>query len=229
MPLPASGPAAGGEQEPLPAPRISPPLLAHALAARGFMPPDEGLLLHRAGLAAAGQGPLLEVGGYCGKSAVYLGTAARAQGALLFSVDHHRGSEENQPGEPYCDPGVLDPRTGRLDTLPHFRRTIEDAGLEPSVVAVVGLSAAVARHWATPLALVFIDGGHTEAAAQGDYDGWVPHLLPGGLLVIHDVFLDPADGGQAPFHLYQRALASGTFGELAVEGSLRVLRGTSAR
>ncbi|MFN2451785.1 MAG: class I SAM-dependent methyltransferase [Candidatus Dormibacteria bacterium] len=208
----------------LPPAVISGPLLTAARAARGFLPDDEAMVLHRAAVAAATRGPLLEVGGYCGKSAVYLGAAARHHGTLLFSVDHHRGSEENQPGELYCDPAVVDLRTGAVDTLPHFRRTIADAGLEAWVVAVVGGSAAVAAHWRTPLALVFIDGGHTDAAAQADYEGWSPLLLPGGLLVIHDVFPNPEDGGQAPLHIYRRALASARFTEVAARGSLRVLR-----
>jgi predicted O-methyltransferase YrrM len=193
-----------------------------ARAARGFMPDGEGELLHRAALAAAAHGPMLEVGGYCGKSAIYLGSAARHRDGVLFSVDHHRGSEENQPGQLYCDPAVVDAATGRLDSLPHFRRAVEAAGLEDRVIAVVGTSASVARHWRTPLSLLFIDGGHTEAAAQADYSGFAVHLGGGGLLVIHDVFADPADGGQAPFHVYRRALDEG-FRDLAAEGSLRVL------
>ncbi len=193
-----------------------------ARTARGFMPDAEGILLHRAALAAAPRGPMLEIGGYCGKSAVYLGTAAREHGSVLFSVDHHRGSEENQPGELYCDPRVVDTVTGRVDTLPHFRSTVETGGLDEWVVAVVGTSATVARLWATPLALLFIDGGHSEEAASADYAGFHEHLIDGGLLLIHDVFADPADGGQAPYHVYRRALAEG-FVELAVEGSLRVL------
>ncbi|MDQ2803732.1 MAG: class I SAM-dependent methyltransferase [Pseudomonadota bacterium] len=193
-----------------------------ARAARGFMPDAEGLLLHRAAVAAAPRGPMLEIGGYCGKSAIYIASAARELGGVLFSVDHHRGSEENQPGQPYCDPAVIDPATGRIDSLPHFRRTLEAAGLEGCVVAVVGSSASVARHWQTALSLVFIDGGHTEEAAQADYTGFSAHLANGGLLVIHDVFPDPADGGQAPFHVYCRALGEG-FRELTSAGSLRVL------
>ena len=196
--------------------------LARAAAARGFMPPAEGVVLHRAAVAVARRGPLLEVGGYCGASALYLGAAARWAGNVLFSIDHHRGSEENQPGEQYCDEAVIDARTGRVDSLPHFRRAIEEAGLEPWVVAIVGEAVTVGRHWATPLALLFIDGGHSEKAAHADYDGFGSHVMHGGLLAIHDVFPDPADGGQAPFHVQQRALADG-FREVAVEGSLRVL------
>ena len=190
------------------------------------MPDDEGLALHEAGLAAArtGLGPLLEVGTYCGKSAIYLGSAARQTGTVLYTVDHHRGSEENQAGWEHHDPSLVDPRTGRMDTLPTFRRTIEEAGLEDVVVAVIGNSPVVASNWATPLALLFIDGGHGEDPAWADFRTWSPHLAVGGTLAIHDVFPDPADGGRPPYELYCAALESGDYAEASACGSLRVLR-----
>jgi predicted O-methyltransferase YrrM len=200
-------------------------LQRHAEAARGFMPADEGLALHEAAMSVTVQGPLLEVGTYCGKSAVYLGAAARAQGRVLFTVDHHRGSEENQPGWEWHEPDLVDPTVGRMDTLPVFRRTIHDAGLEDSVVAVVGDSPAVASVWATPLALLFIDGGHGEEPARLDYELWTPHLVSGGTFCIHDVFPDPAHGGRPPYEqIYLPALESGRFEEVRSVGSLRVLR-----
>ncbi len=198
-------------------------LLEVARAAKGFMPDDEGLALHDAGVIGGAAGPLLEVGTYCGKSAVYLGAAARTAGTVCFTVDHHRGSEENQAGWDHHDPEVVDPETGRMDTLPFFRRTIQIAGLEDVVVAVVGYSVPVARAWRTPLGFLFIDGGHAEDVAMADYAEWSPSLAPGGVLAIHDVFEDPADGGQAPFHVWQRAVADG-FEPLSTTGSLRVLR-----
>ena len=190
---------------------------------KGFMPDDEGLALHEAGLAAGPVGPLLEIGSYCGKSAVYLGTAARAAGTVLVTIDHHRGSEETQAGWEHHDPEVVDPRTGRMDTLPFLRRTLEDAGLDDVVIAVVGDSPTVARHWGTPLGLLFIDGGHALDVAIADYEAWTGLVLPGGLLAIHDVFEDPADGGQAPYVVWQRAVAEG-FTPVSTTGSLRVLR-----
>ena len=204
--------------------------LSHALAAKGFMPEDEGDLLHRRALERLPHGPVLEVGTYCGKSAVYLGAAARQVGgdqAVVFSVDHHRGSEENQAGWEHHDPEVVDGDVGLMETLPFARRTLHDAGLSDHVVLVVGRSTTVSRHWATPLSLLFIDGGHAEEHAQADYTGWAHHLLAGGLLMIHDVFADPADGGQAPYHVHQRALASGAFEEVEALGSMRVLRRVS--
>lgn len=201
-------------------------------AAKGFMPADEGLALYAAAVQAARLGlPLLEVGTYCGRSTLLLADAARRGGVTAVTVDHHRGSEEQQPGWEYHDPDVVDPRTGLMDTLPDFRHTLHAAGLEEHVVAVVGRSPRVAALWGGALGLVFVDGGHTDEHAAADYEGWVPHLARNGLLVVHDVFEDPADGGQAPYRIYRRALDSGAFGEISATGSLRVLRrtGTAGR
>jgi hypothetical protein len=193
------------------------------------MPPDEGLALHDAGaeLTDPSLGPFLEIGSYCGKSALYLGSAAAARGTVLYALDHHRGSEENQAGWEWHEPDLVDPEVGLLDTLPTFRRTIHGAGLEGSVVALVGDSPTIGAHWATPLSLLFIDGGHGHEPAHRDYDTWVPHLAVGGLLAIHDVFPDPADGGRPPYELWCRALESGVFEQLVEVGSLRVLRRTA--
>lgn len=192
------------------------------------MPEDEGLALYAAAADAArsGLGPLLEVGTYCGRSTILLAAAAREAGTVAVTVDHHRGSEEQQPGWEYHDTELVDSElgAGRMDTLPTFRRTLFRAGLEDHVIAVVGRSPQVAAVWSGPLGLVFIDGGHTDEHATADYEGWAPHVAPGGLLVIHDVFPDPADGGQAPLRIYGRALASGAFKEVSVTRSLRVLR-----
>lgn len=194
-----------------------------AARARGFMPEREGLALYQAARGAGGSAPLVEIGTYCGKSAVYLGSGAWEAGSVLVSVDHHRGSEEHQPGWEYHDPELVDPCSGRMDTLAHARATIESAGLEEHVLLVAGHSSTVAACWSTPLALLFLDGGHTDEAAEGDYAGWAPHLRLGGLLAIHDVFPDPRDGGQAPYRIYRRALACGAFTEVRAVGSLRIL------
>ena len=202
---------------------MDPSRRAFAEAARGFMPPDEGLALHQAACDLEIEGPLLEVGSYCGKSSVYLGDAAQSQGRVLFALDHHRGSEENQPGWEWHEPDLVDPAVGLIDTLPHFRRTVYEAGLEASVVALVGGSVAIARNWSTPLAFLFIDGGHGTEPAHADYEHWVPHVATGGRLAIHDVFPNPADGGRPPYEIYCRAMESGAFTELPATGSLRVL------
>ncbi|MCU1345506.1 MAG: hypothetical protein JWL70_1772 [Acidimicrobiia bacterium] len=207
---------------------IDPDLRAAAEEATGFMPSAEGEALYAAALQAGADHaglPLLELGTYCGKSAIWLGAAARAAGSVLFTVDHHRGSEENQAGWEHHDPSLVDPATGLMDTMGRFRSTIAAAGLEDVVIAVVGRSATVAAFWRTPLAFCFIDGGHGVEETRQDFRGWPRHVVPGGTLAIHDVFSDPALGGQAPYEeIYLPALRSGQFTEAAVEGSLRILK-----
>ncbi len=203
-------------------------LLALARGARGFMPDDEGAALHqaahRAGSQAAGGATFVEIGAWCGKSTVYLGAAAEETGAVLFSVDHHHGSEENQVGWEHHDRDLVDPVSGLIDTLPFWRRTVDDAGLGGSVVGVVGDSPIVASRWHGPVDLCFIDGGHGATPAWADFDGWSPKVAVGGWLAIHDVFPDPADGGRPPYELWCAALASGEWEEDGHRGSLRVLR-----
>lgn len=203
---------------------MSAELMSHALSVPGFMPTDEGLALFEAARDNLGGGIAVEIGSYCGKATVFLAAAARVTGGLVVTVDHHRGSEEHQPGSEYHDPDLVDTRTGQLDTLSRFRRTITDAGVENEVIAIVGRSATAAKLWRAPISLLFVDGGHTEEAAQADYEGWGPWLRTGGILAIHDVFPDPRDGGRPPFHIYERAVASGAFRETSSTGSLRILR-----
>lgn len=203
-------------------------LRARAIAARGFMPENEGDALHEAAVLASRVvpgAPFVEVGSYCGRSTVWLGGAARQANTTLFAVDHHFGSEENQPGWEWHDESLVDERTGRMDTLPFFRSTILDAGLADVVVTMVGDSPVIARHWTTPLAFLFIDGGHGVEPATLDYTLWTPHVAVGGTLAIHDVFENPADGGRPPYeNIYLPALASGLFTDVSTTGSLRVLR-----
>ena len=191
---------------------------------KGFLDPEEGQALYDIALEASRSGPCLEIGSYCGKSAVYLGSACRENGSTLFSIDHHRGSEEQQPGEAYFDPALLDFTTFAINTLPMLRRTLSLAGLEETVVPIVSRSDVAARQWATPLTLVFIDGGHAFDTARMDYACWSDHLLPGGYLLIHDIFENPEEGGQAPWEVYKLAVASGKFEERPRTKTLGVLR-----
>jgi len=201
-------------------------LLDYARAAKGFMPEDEGDLLFVVARDALEHGPGVEIGTWCGKSAVILGAAARETGSVVFTVDHHRGSEENQPGWEWHDPTLVDPEVGRIDTLPFFRRTITGAGLEEEVIGIVGRAPTVARHWRTPLAFLFIDGGHTDEHVTNDYEGFARWVGRGGILVIHDVFERPEDGGQPPWRVYRRAVTSGDWDLVTHRGSMRVLRRT---
>lgn len=207
-------------------PEMPADLLIHANAAKGFMPADEGAFLHYIARERLPYGPALEIGTYCGKSAIYLGAAAREVGGQVLTIDHHRGSEENQSGWEHHDSSLVDDEFDLMDTLPVFRKAIARAGLEDQVTAVIGRSTSVATWWRTPISMLFIDGGHAELHAQNDYSGFAHWLMPGGMLAIHDVFERAADGGQAPFHVWQRAAGSGSFEPTKTVGSMRVLTRT---
>ena len=195
---------------------------------KGFIADIEANRLYELAREAALLGPCLEIGSYCGQTTAYLGLGCQKGGGILYSLDHHEGSEEQQPGQAYHDEELFNPETGRIDTFPFFRKTLRELSLEQTVIPLVARSETVARCWSTPLSLIFIDGGHTFAAAFNDYNGWVSHLLPGGYLLIHDIFPNPEQGGQAPACIYQLALASGLFLELPLVGTLGVLKRASA-
>ncbi|MHB8380503.1 MAG: class I SAM-dependent methyltransferase [Acidimicrobiales bacterium] len=201
-------------------------LLQQAERAKGFMPANEGLALYEVALEYGNRTPggtWLEVGAWCGKSALYLGNAAEATRSVLYSLDHHHGSEENQVGWESYDPTLVDPVDGRLNTLPCWQRTIAAARLDETVVGLVGHSTVVAHHFDQPLDVLFIDGGHARDVALADFDAWSPKVIAGGLLLIHDVFADPRDGGQGPYEIYVAALESERFVERGGAGSLRAL------
>lgn len=191
---------------------------------KGFLNKKEGGALYRYAAEVAHRAPCLEIGSYCGKSTVYLGTACKENRSVLYALDHHRGSEEHQPGEEYHDPDLFDPEEGLVDSFKTFRRTIRQARLEDTVVPIVAGSGVASRGWLTPLAMVFIDGGHSVEAALCDYRSWACHIVPQGILAIHDIFKDPSQGGQAPYDIWKLACASGLFEEIEIVDTLGFLR-----
>jgi MMP 1-O-methyltransferase len=203
-------------------------LLEYASRVKGYLADDEGKALYDKASEAAPLGPMLEIGSFCGKSTVYIGAACKAQCVTLFTIDHHTGSEEQQPGQLYFDPAIYNDKTGQIDSFPLLRQTLREAKLEDTVVPMVTWSMVAARNWTTPLGLIFIDGGHSYETALTDYLHWNIHLTPNGFLIFHDIYLDPAKGGQAPYEVYKQALKSGQFTELPMVNTLGILRKRNA-
>jgi len=191
---------------------------------KGFLAPQEGEALYQMALQASPLGPVLEIGSYCGKSTIYLGLACQQTQSSVFALDHHAGSEEHQPGEMFHDTELFNSQYARIDTFGEFRSNILRAGLNNVVVPVVAGSEQTARHWQTPLGMVFIDGGHSLEAALTDYRCWAGKIVTGGVLAIHDIFTDPFEGGQAPRAIMQLALNSGLFEKIDVVNTLALLK-----
>ena len=191
---------------------------------KGFLADDEAQALYDNALASAAKAPVLEIGSYCGKSTLYIGAACKEVGGVVYALDHHRGSEEHQLGEEYHDPDLYDADIAQMDTFREFRKNMRAADLEQTVIPIVATSRVAAKGWNTPLSMVFIDGGHSMEAAMADYQSWASHVMPGGVLAIHDLFPTPDEGGQAPITIYRLALASGLFEEIDVVNTLGLLR-----
>lgn len=180
---------------------------------KGFLDEEEGKKLYEYAVKATKEFnlPGLEIGSYCGKSSIYLGSGCRENSQIMFSIDHHRGSEEQQPGEEYCDDDLIDESTGKIDTLPFFRRTLEKSELENTVVPIIGSSHTIGGYWTSPVSFLFIDGGHSLETEFGDYLVWSPKVIHGGYLFVHDIFDSIYEGGQAPRLVFEKAIRSGHF------------------
>lgn len=190
---------------------------------KGFLDPIEGEALYLYAKQYVRNDPCLEIGSYCGKSSVYLGSAVKENGQKLYSIDHHKGSEEQQPGEEYFDSDLINAEGNGIDTLPFFLETIEKSKLDKFVIPIVSTSEEAYQDFTLNFDMVFIDGGHSEKAAQKDYELWSQRINKGGLLAIHDVFPNPEDGGRPPYNIYKRALESGTFKKIEMIKTLGLL------
>ena len=188
------------------------------------MDPEEGECLFRIALEASKKGPIVEIGSYCGKSSIYIGEACKKNNSLLYAIDHHTGSEENQIGWEYHDKQLFDTETGKINTFPEFRKNIRNFDLENFVIPIVSDSILVARFWTINLSMVFIDGGHSEKAAFDDFYNWSEKIMKDGFLAIHDVFPNPKDGGRPPYEVYLSALNSGNFEDYETVKSLKILK-----
>ncbi len=100
---------------------------------KGFLEKQEAESLYQFAKKYSSLGPCLEIGSYCGKSAVYLGAAVKENNQILYSIDHHKGSEEQQPGEEFFDPDLLDETGKGINTLPFFLETLDKADLRDNV------------------------------------------------------------------------------------------------
>tara|TARA_B100001121_G_scaffold302257_1_gene314600 strand:- start:526 stop:1152 length:627 start_codon:yes stop_codon:yes gene_type:complete len=198
-------------------------LPSHLNSVKGFLDHNEGICLYNHALSSSKKGPILEIGSYCGKSTIYLATAAKEHNCSVYSIDHHTGSEENQVGWEYHDIELFDEETGKINSFPEFMRNLRKANLLDTVIPIVSDSSLVSRDWKTPLSMVFIDGSHTMEAAFNDFNNWKDKIIKGGILAIHDVFPNPDDGGRPPFEVYRKALSGNNFKEVEAVKSLRIL------
>ena len=174
---------------------------------KGFLAHEEGLFLYKLAKKYCLKNFAVEVGSYCGKSACYIGQACKENKTYLMTIDHHRGSEEQQYGEEYFDPDEYNYDKEIVDTLPTLLKNIQKFRFEEVILPVVNSSELASKEIENNIDLVFIDGSHTFESARKDYVSWKNKIRIGGILAIHDVYDSEAEGGQAPKEIYKKALS----------------------
>ncbi len=195
-----------------------------AAGVKGFLAEEEARALYHYAAQQAPSGPCLEIGSYCGKSTLFLAAACAQHNQVVYAVDHHRGSQEHQPGELYHDPALMNTTEEVFDSFPAFRRNVQQFGFSDSVVPIVFRSERLAPIWSQPLSLVFVDGGHSASQALQDCLGWADKVQPGGVLAVHDIYLSELEGGQAPRLALNQLMASEHFIWERKVGSLVMVR-----
>ena len=183
-----------------------PSLLKEFNLVKGFLAHEEGILLYEMAKKYCTKSFAVEIGSYCGKSACYIGQACKTKGTHLITIDHHRGSEEQQFGEEYFDSEEYDYKNNRVDTLPTLLRNISKFELDEHIRVVVDNSESASKKIKGEIDFLFIDGSHTFASARNDYESWKNKIRAGGILTIHDIYDSEEEGGQAPREIFEKAI-----------------------
>jgi len=191
---------------------------------KGFLNDKEAKKLQELFLNVHHLGAVLEIGTYCGKSTLNFAHVAKKINGLVFTVDHHTGSEEHQLGEEYHDEDLFDKRLNKFNTLPEFLKNIRSSNLGQFIIPLINKSSKASETFSELISMLFIDGGHSSEAAFSDYNSWKDKISSGGLLVIHDVFPNPEDGGRPPFEIYSAAQKSKEFDDLGIYETLGILK-----
>jgi predicted O-methyltransferase YrrM len=182
-----------------------------ASAVEGWLSDDQGRALHAAAAATTGRGAIVEIGSWQGRSTIWLASGARQAGQRVVAIDPHAGSHE-------------DPSARTFDI---FRTNLERAGLAGQVEVMVMTSADAARKVEGPLELLFVDGDHSLEGAARDADLWLPRVLPGGGVMLHDV---ATSGYAGPRRIFQRRICwSPQFHRIRRVGSMGIAVRTTRR
>ena len=191
---------------------------------KGFLSDKEAKKLQELFLKVHHLGSVLEIGTYCGKSALNFSEVAKDVNGLIYTIDHHTGSEEHQRGEEYHDSELFDERLKKFNTLPEFLNNLKSKKMAKFIIPIIDKSQNASNFFSEKISLLFIDGGHSFETALSDYNAWKDKIFSDGLLVIHDVFPNPKDGGRPPYEIYTLARESKEFNDLGIYETLGILK-----
>ena len=179
------------------------------LDVKGFLSDKEAKKLQELFLNVHHLGAVLEIGTYCGKSTLNFAHVAKKINGLVYTVDHHIGSEEHQLGEEYFDQENFDETLNRVNTIPLLQKNLEEVKEITNIIPIIGDANTISQSWQTRLGMLFIDGSHSFESANNDYENWKHLIEKHGALAFHDIYEDPSKGGQAPYKVFQKAIDDG--------------------
>jgi predicted O-methyltransferase YrrM len=130
----------------------------------GYLFPHEAVFLYWLARSGPGEGAIVEIGSFRGRSTLCLGRGVKGRRATRIAA---------------VDPHVY-------GTEAHLRENLAHFGMSEIVRPIVAPSVKAAGEWTGPVRLVFVDGNHEQASVEADVDAWLPFLTPGGFLVLHD-------------------------------------------
>jgi len=145
----------------------------------GWLHHDEAFFLFNAAAEMTNKkGVIVEIGSYRGRSATAMGLGVR----LITNPAN--------PTEIYCidpfKPFNLRDGTPAYPTLKDFNENIISKGLSDIVKAIPKKSLEANLNWDKPIKLLFIDGNHEYEAVKEDYLAWMPWVIEGGIIALHD-------------------------------------------
>lgn len=149
----------------------------------GWLTDIEGVGLYLAAKHGPGEGSIVEIGSFKGKSTIWLAKGSkRVDREKVYAVDTHLGSPEHRPGGEFASHM---PSEGTTELV--FRQSIRQADVEDWVLPLIMSSDDAFKAWRDPIRLLFIDAEHTYEAVRNDFRNWQQHVVVGGLVAFHDV------------------------------------------
>ena len=139
-------------------------LNAKIASIKGWLTAEEAEALFDRAKACTGRGVIAEIGSYRGRSTVCLGLGSKAgRHVPVYAIDLHQNNRFRR-----------------------FTRNISRAGLDELVTPLAGRSQDIAADFDEPVELLFIDGSHDYVAVREDFERWVPKVVDGGWVAMHD-------------------------------------------
>ena len=130
----------------------------------GWLTDEEGEALYELARSCRGDGVIVEIGSWKGKSTICLGRGSLAGASVpIYAIDPH-----------------ADYRYG------DFKANVDRAGIADLVRPVASLSQPAADDFDQPIELLFVDGSHEYELVLEDFEKWVPKVVEGGWVAFHD-------------------------------------------